>query len=116
MEYLGHIITKYGVMAYPKKITIITKWPVPTSLKQLRGFLGLTGYYRKIIKGYALVAQPMTEFLKKNAFSWNSQAQTTFEELKLQMTKAPVLALPDFNKRFLVEMDASMVDIGATLT
>lgn len=91
-------------------------WPLPTNLKQLRGSLGLTGYYWKFVKGYALVAQLLTELLKKNKFQWIDEAIRAFEELKDKMTKTLVLSLPDFRKAFMVENDASSVGIGAVLT
>ncbi|GJY63672.1 retrotransposon-related protein [Tanacetum coccineum] len=115
VEYLGHVIIGEGVETKPSKIQAMKEWHVPTNIKQLRGFLGLTRYYRRFIKGYAIISQPLSALLKKNAFQCNSQAQTTFEELKLAMINSPVLALPNFDVEFVIETDASGVGISAVL-
>ena len=89
---------------------------MPANLKQLKGFLGLTGYYRRFIKGYATIASPLTNLLKKDNFLWNKTATTAFTNLKSAITQAPVLGLPDFSQTFILETNASGLGIGAMLS
>lgn len=77
------------------------KWSNPTSITELKGFLGLTRYYRKFIIHYGILARPLTNFLCKQQFQWSPLADQDFLQLKTTMTNAPVLAIPDFGLQFI---------------
>ncbi|KAF5763515.1 putative nucleotidyltransferase, Ribonuclease H [Helianthus annuus] len=116
ISYLGHFISNKGIEVDPSKIDTIQLWPRPTSVKQVRGFLGLTGYYRRFIRNYAAIAGPLTDLLKKEAFLWTPSAEAAFIKLKQLLSSTPILKLPDFEKPFLLETDASGSGIGAILS
>ena len=115
VQYLGHMISSKGVGVDPDKVEAMEKWLKLGTLKAMRGFLGLTGYYRQFIHDYGKIAGPLTYMLNKNNFAWTVEAQKAFEDLKRAMTQALILALPNFFEEFVVECDASRVGIGAVL-
>lgn len=115
VEYLGHFIYKEGVSIDLSKIEGIFNWLVPTSIKQLRGFLSLAEYYRQFIRGFGCLAKPLTELLKKDVFVWTNATTNSFQQLKQAMTQALVLASPSFDKKFVLEVDASGSGIRVVL-
>jgi hypothetical protein len=116
VAYLGHVVSSKGVATDPSKIQAIADWRVPSSIKELRSFLGLAGYYRKFIRHFGIICQPLHALLKKGVlFVWTSDQSLAFQTLKKALTSAPVLALPDFSVPFTVETDASDSGVGAVL-
>ena len=92
------------------------EWETPQTVKEVRSFLGLAGYYRRFIENFSKIAKPLTSLLEKNvAFVWTDKRQRAFDELKKRLTTAPVLTLPDQTKRFTVYCDASKDGLGCVL-
>ena len=115
VEYLGHIISGKGMEVDPEKIRAIKTWPPPVNVREIRGFLGLIGYYRKFVQHYGTIAAPLTQLLKIGGFKWTEEAHEAFIKLQQAMMTLPILALPDFSIPFEIEMDASEYGLGAVL-
>ncbi|WVZ63667.1 hypothetical protein U9M48_013281 [Paspalum notatum var. saurae] len=116
VPFLGHIVSKGGIMVDPSKISSVMDWKVPKVVKEVRGFLGLAGYYRRFIESFSRIAKPMTSLLEKGVpFIWTKERQAAFDELKKRLTTAPVLTLPDLTKSFIVYCDASKEGFGCVL-
>ncbi|MCG8112564.1 MAG: RNase H-like domain-containing protein, partial [Candidatus Thiodiazotropha taylori] len=117
MTFLGHIISDEGVGTDPEKVRAVKEWPVPVSQTEIRSFLGLCGYYRRLIKGYSEIAKPLHTLTEKGReFVWTDTCQNAFERLKEHLVNAPILVYPDFMKEFILDTDASHNSIGAVLT
>jgi len=116
VEYLGHVVSREGVRADPRKMEAIEKFPVPTHLKALRSFLGLASYYRRFIPNFSRIAGPLHSLTKKNTpFVWTPQCQLAFDSLITSLTSSPLLAYPNFQEKFLLETDACISGLGAAL-
>ncbi|KAL5516223.1 hypothetical protein EMCRGX_G001504 [Ephydatia muelleri] len=119
VKYLGHVVSAEGICPDPAKTEVVVSYPVPTSAKEVKQFMGLCNYYRRFVKDYSKIAAPLFKLLsKENAkfFAWNSASQNAFEELKSRLVSPPILAYPDFKQPFLLHTDASDAAIGAVLS
>jgi hypothetical protein len=115
VAYLGHVISAEGITMDANKVAAVAAWPTPQSPQALHGFLGLAGYYQKFIWEFGLIAAPLTRLLRRDAFSWDTEATEAFQTLKQALTTGPVLQMPDFDKLFVVDCDALGTGFGAVL-
>lgn len=115
LNYLGHIISPKGVQLDSKKIEAVKSWRPSKTMRQVRAFLGLTGYYRHFIKCYTHLVAPLMDLLKKDNFRWEENQQTAFDDLKEKLITTSVLAYPNFSILSVIETDACDVGAGAVL-
>lgn len=116
IRYLGYIVGNGQLKTDPLKVEAIASFPVPSTVRQVRRFLGMTGWYQRFIRNFSGVAAPMTDLVGKSGkFSWTDSAQAAFETLKTCLSSAPVLQQPDFSRPFYIQCDASTVGVGSVL-
>ncbi|CAL1409480.1 unnamed protein product [Linum trigynum] len=114
--FLGHMVSGRGVEVDPKKIEAVMNWAPPKNVSEVRSFLGLAGYYRRFVEGFASIAKPITQLLQKGkAFTWDEKCKKAFEVLKEKLTSAPVLTLPTSGGEYCIYSDASHQGLGCVL-
>ncbi|CAI7851259.1 unnamed protein product [Closterium sp. NIES-53] len=116
VQYFGHMVSAEGVHVDPRKIEAVKKWKVPENVKELQQFIGFANYYNRFVSQYAKIAVPLTDLLKKDTpFKWDTPHQHAMEQLQTSLTTAPVVILPDSDKDYVVEADASEQAVRAVL-
>ena len=116
VTYLGRVVGQGKIAPVQAKVEAVSKFPQPTTKKELQRFLGLVGYYRSFCKNFSSVVFPLTELLKGNVkFVWSVDCQQAFENVKALLCTCPVLAAPCFDAPFQIQVDASQVGAGAVL-
>ncbi|XP_020209401.1 uncharacterized protein LOC109794365 [Cajanus cajan] len=116
VSFLGHVISSGGIAVDPSKLEAVLKWETPKSVSEIRSFLGLAGYYRRLIEEFSKLSLPLTSLTRKGVvFVWDSKCENSFRALKEKLTSAPVLVLLDLSKTFVVYCDASKIGLGGVL-
>jgi hypothetical protein len=116
IQFLGHVLSAKGIAVDPSKVKDILEWNSPTTMHQFWSFLGLAGYYCRFILDFSKIVKPITRLLKNDTkFDWSSKCNEAFEQLKVLLTTAPVLAQPDIGKPFDVYCDVSGSGLGCVL-
>ena len=117
VEFLGVVIEPEGIKMEEGKVKGVMEWPMPKSVKDVQKFLGLANYYCRFIEGFATVARPLHDLVKKDKkWEWTERKERAFKELKGRFTKKPVLAAPDIDKKMRMEVDASDYTTGGVLS
>jgi hypothetical protein len=116
VTFLGHMISPEGITVDPGKVRDVLDWRPPTSVTQVRSFLGLVGYYQRFILNFSKISKPITELLKKgNKYVWSKDCDKAFNTLKKWLTTSPVLAQPNIAKPFDIYCDAFDTGLGCFL-
>ncbi|PIK53661.1 Retrovirus-related Pol polyprotein from transposon [Apostichopus japonicus] len=117
IRYLGHVVSSQGILPDPDKLKAVSEYPTPKTLKELRSFLGLSGYYRKFIRNYSQIATPLYALTKRNAmFVWDACCEIAFVHLKKALVKPPILGYPKPDLPYVLYTDASGYALGVVLT
>ncbi|XP_059306353.1 uncharacterized protein LOC132057766 [Lycium ferocissimum] len=116
MAFLGHMVSKDGIMVDPQKIEAVRDWGRPTTVSEVRSFVGLASYYQRFIEGFSAIASPLTRLTQKAVpFQWSDECEASFRKLKALLTSAPILTLPVEGEGFTVYCDASRLGLGCVL-
>jgi hypothetical protein len=116
VDFLGHVVSAGGLAVQQQKVDAMVSWPTPRTVRDVRSFLGLTGYYRNFIRGYSGIASPLFDLTHKDApFLWAADQEAAFVALKKAVSSAPILIVPDWEKPYSLYTDASGYAIGAML-
>ena len=116
IPFLGHVVSRTGIHTDPEKLKVIKEFPVPKDLTQLRGFIALASYYRKFVKNFSSIVEPLNRLLKKNVhYVWGDDQHDAFERLKMCLMTPPILTYPNFERPFILYTDASTFALGAIL-
>ena len=117
VSFLGHTISSEGIQPDPEKIAVIKNLRPPSTVREVRSFIGMASYYRRFIERFSDIAEPLTQLTRKHArFVWSSRCQEAFEDLKISLCNSPILAHPDLSRPYNLYTDASQKAIGAVLT
>jgi len=114
VEYLGYVVSRDGIRVSPAKIRAVQGYPTPTNVKEVRPFLGLATFYRRLVPKFAQIAKPLTELLRKDVqFKWDEPQQSAFVNLKTALCSDQVLTYPNFREPFILTTDASKFAVAA---
>ena len=117
VKFLGHVIGAEGIQPDPAKLESVVQWPVPVSKDGVQSFLGFVSYYRRYVKNFSLLAEPLISLTRKNVkFKWDIDCEQAFRKLREALLEYPVLAYPDFTQPFTLTTDASATGLGAVLS
>ena len=114
--FLGSVISANGLSMDLEKVKVILEWPILQNITDVKSFHGLVNFYKRFIRNFSGISAPLTDCTRGNKFNWTKATTVSFEQLKKRVTEAPILTLPDFDKLFTVECDASGVAIGGVLS
>ncbi|TYK21249.1 ty3-gypsy retrotransposon protein [Cucumis melo var. makuwa] len=116
VSFLGHVVSSEGVSVDPAKIEAVSNWPRPSTVSEIRSFLGLASYYRRFVEDFLRIASPLTQLTRKGTpFVWSPACKSSFQELKQKPVTAPVLTVPDGSESFVIYSDASKKELGCVL-
>lgn len=116
LSFLGHVVSEKGVSVDHSRIQSVLDFPQPRDVKGISRFIGMINFFRKFIPNFAQRAAPLNCLRRKGVkFLWGPSQEAAFQDLKLSLCSAPVLAIPDFNREFIIQTDASSSAVGAVL-
>ncbi|XP_071995821.1 uncharacterized protein [Engystomops pustulosus] len=125
VKYLGHVVSAHGIEPDPENIAAVYDWPTPSTVRDIKSFLGFASYYRRFIPKFAQLAAPLQELLRglpkesqrsRVAIEWMAEREAAFQMLKQRLTEPPVLGYPDYSLPFTLYTDASKQGLGAVLS
>ena len=116
VSFLSYIVSAEGIRVDPTKIEVVMNWKPPRNVIEVKSFLGLAGYYRRFVRGFSVIASPLTKLLRKGIkFEWTDKCQNRFEQLKGMLVETPILTQPTSRKEYTLYSDASGIGLGCVL-